>query len=200
MALKTYKPVTNSQRQLVLVDRTGLHKGPPVKTLTKGQKRPAGRNNLGRITSFRKSGGHKRTYRMVDFKRRKLDVEGKVERIEYDPNRSANIALIAYTDGVKAYIIAPKGLKPGDTIFASDKATTNDFNVGNSFPLSVIPPSTLRACSAGYRPLLHPSAASLLVPPSLLRSKKMWMWCPSFQRRNGWETLKSAMQSFQFMF
>src|SRR6185503_16150034 len=110
MALKKYKPVTPSQRQLVLVDRSALYKGKPVKTLTEGKSSSGGRNNNGRITVRFRGGGHKRTYRQIDFKRRKFDVPAKVERIEYDPNRSGFIALIKYADGELAYILAPQRL------------------------------------------------------------------------------------------
>jgi large subunit ribosomal protein L2 len=140
MALRSYKPVTPGMRQLVLVDRSALYKGAPVKTLTEGLSKSGGRNNLGRITSFRKSGGHKRTYRMVDFKRRKIDVEGKVERIEYDPNRTAFIALISYTDGEQAYILAPQRLAVGDKVIASASA---DVKPGNAMPMSALPVGTI---------------------------------------------------------
>jgi len=110
MALKKYKPVTPGQRQLVLVDRTGLHKGPPVKALTSGQKRPAGRNNLGRITVRWQGGGHKQSYRIIDFKRARHDQPATVQQLEYDPNRTSFIALIKYRDGELAYIIAPQRL------------------------------------------------------------------------------------------
>ena len=110
MALKTFNPVTPSLRQLVLVDRSALYKGKPVKTLTEGKSSAGGRNNTGRVTVRFRGGGHKQTYRIVDFKRRKLDMPAKVERIEYDPNRSAFIALINYTDGEQSYIIAPQRL------------------------------------------------------------------------------------------
>lgn len=99
MALKTFNPITPSQRQLVIVDRSALYKGKPVKALTEGLTKSGGRNNLGRITARFIGGGHKRTYRLIDFKRRKFDVEGTVERIEYDPNRTAFIALVNYADG-----------------------------------------------------------------------------------------------------
>jgi len=140
MALKNYKPVTPGLRQLVLVDRSALYKGAPVKTLTEGLSKSGGRNNHGRITSFRKSGGHKRTYRIVDFKRRKLDVEGTVERIEYDPNRTAFIALISYADGEQAYILAPQRLAVGDKVIASAQA---DVKPGNAMPMSAMPVGTI---------------------------------------------------------
>ena len=137
MALKSYNPTTPSQRQLVIVDRSGLHKGKPVKALTEGLSKSGGRNNLGRITARFIGGGHKRTYRIVDFKRRKFDVEGTVERLEYDPNRSAFIALVKYEDGELAYIIAPQRLAAGDKVIASDKAV--DVKPGNTMPLQYIP-------------------------------------------------------------
>ena len=116
MALKTYKPATPGQRQLVLVDRAGLHKGAPVKALTRGQKRPAGRNNLGRIVVRWQGGGHKQSYRTIDFKRAKHDQLATVQRLEYDPNRTSFIALIKYKDGELAYIIAPQRLAEGHQI------------------------------------------------------------------------------------
>ena len=115
MALKTYNPTTPGRRQLTLVDRSRLWKGKPQKALTEGLTKSGGRNNLGRLTARRRGGGHKRTYRIVDFKRRKFDVPATVERLEYDPNRSAFIALIRYDDGELAYIIAPQRLAEGDT-------------------------------------------------------------------------------------
>ena len=114
MALKQYKPVTSSQRGLVLVDRSALYKGKPVKALTVGLSKSGGRNNLGRVTARRRGGGHKRSYRMVDFKRQKWDMVATVERLEYDPNRSAFIALIKYDDGELAYILAPQRLAAGE--------------------------------------------------------------------------------------
>ncbi|MBB3591558.1 large subunit ribosomal protein L2 [Rhizobium sp. BK529] len=137
MALKTFNPTTPSQRQLVIVDRSSLYKGKPVKALTEGLTKSGGRNNLGRITARFIGGGHKRSYRLVDFKRRKFDVEGTVERIEYDPNRTAFIALISYADGEQAYIIAPQRLAAGDKVIASDKAV--DVKPGNTMPLQYIP-------------------------------------------------------------
>ena len=140
MALRKFKPVTPGLRQLVLVDRSALYKGAPVKTLTEGLNKSGGRNNTGRITSFRKSGGHKRAYRIIDFKRRKLDVEGSVERIEYDPNRTAFIALISYTDGEQAYILAPQRLAVGDKVIAAASA---DVKPGNAMPMSAMPVGTI---------------------------------------------------------
>ncbi|MGO8026507.1 50S ribosomal protein L2 [Rhizobium leguminosarum] len=137
MALKTFNPITPSQRQLVIVDRSALYKGKPVKALTEGLTKSGGRNNLGRITARFIGGGHKRTYRLIDFKRRKFDVEGTVERIEYDPNRTAFIALVNYADGEKAYILAPQRLAAGDKVIASERAV--DVKPGNTMPLQYIP-------------------------------------------------------------
>ena len=121
MALRQYNPVTASLRGTVLIDRSELYKGKPVKGLTIGKTSSGGRNNHGRITSRFRGGGHKKSYRMVDFKRRKFDVPGVVERLEYDPNRTAFIALIKYADNELAYIIAPQRLKVGDAVFYSAK-------------------------------------------------------------------------------
>ena len=122
MALKSYKPTTPGQRGLVLIDRSELWKGRPVKALTEGLTKSGGRNNTGRITSRRRGGGAKRLYRIVDFKRNKLDIAATVERIEYDPNRTAFIALVKYEDGEQAYILAPQRLAVGDSVIASNKA------------------------------------------------------------------------------
>ena len=140
MALRHYKPTTPSQRQLVTVDRSELWKGAPVKSLTEGFTKSGGRNNQGRLTAFRTGGGHKRSYRIVDFKRRKFDMAATVERIEYDPNRSAFIALIKYEDGELAYILAPQRLAPGDSVISSEKA---DIKPGNALKLKNIPVGTL---------------------------------------------------------
>ncbi len=140
MALKTFNPTTPSQRQLVIVDRSNLWKGAPVKKLTEGLTKSGGRNNHGRITARRRGGGHKRLYRQIDFKRTKFDVPAKVERLEYDPNRSAFIALIKYEDGELAYILAPQRLAPGDTVVASRQA---DVKPGNAMPLSAVPIGTI---------------------------------------------------------
>ncbi|EYR82322.1 50S ribosomal protein L2 [Shinella sp. SUS2] len=137
MALKHFNPTTPSQRQLVIVDRSGLYKGKPVKALTEGLSKSGGRNNLGRITARFIGGGHKRTYRLIDFKRRKFDVEGTVERLEYDPNRTAFIALVSYADGEQAYILAPQRLAAGDKVIASNKAV--DVKPGNTMPLQYVP-------------------------------------------------------------
>jgi large subunit ribosomal protein L2 len=136
MALKTYKPTTPSLRQLVIVDRSELYKGKPVKALTVGKSEKGGRNNTGRTTVRFRGGGHKQTYRIVDFKRRKLDVVAKVERLEYDPNRTSFIALVKYADGEQAYIIAPQRLSPGDEVVAGLQV---DVKPGNAMPLANIP-------------------------------------------------------------
>ncbi len=140
MALKQFKPVTPSLRGTVLINRSELWKGKPVKGLTEGKSSTGGRNNHGRITSRFRGGGHKQTYRLVDFKRRKRDVPGTVERIEYDPNRTAFIALIKYQDGELSYILAPQRLRAGDAVVAAVRA---DIKPGNAMTLSAIPVGTI---------------------------------------------------------
>jgi len=140
MSLKAFNPVTPSLRGTVIVDRAELWKGKPVKSLTVGKKSTGGRNNQGRITSWHKGGGHKQKYRLIDFKRKKFDVEAVVERIEYDPNRTAFIALIRYTDGELSYIIAPQKLEVGDKVVAGDGV---DIKPGNALPLRNIPIGTM---------------------------------------------------------
>jgi large subunit ribosomal protein L2 len=140
MALKTFRPITPSQRALVLVDKGQLWKGKPVKALTEGITKSGGRNNHGRITMRHIGGGHKRSYRLVDFKRRKFDQPGTVERIEYDPNRTAFIALIKYADGEQAYILAPQRLAPGDAVVSGDKV---DVKPGNAMKLANMPIGTI---------------------------------------------------------
>ncbi len=140
MALKHYKPTTPGQRGLILVDRSGLWKGAPVKSLTEGLKKTGGRNMYGRVTCRHVGGGHKRRYRLVDFKRTKMDIEAVVERIEYDPNRTAFIALIKYTDGEVSYILAPQRLAIGDKVIASASA---DIKPGNAMPMKAIPVGTI---------------------------------------------------------
>ena len=140
MALKSYKPTTPGQRGLVLIDRSELWKGRPVKTLTEGLMKKGGRNNAGRITMRRKGGGAKRLYRIIDFKRTKLDINAVVERIEYDPNRTGFIALIKYDDGERTYIIAPQRLSVGDSVIASKKA---DIKPGNAMPFTGMPIGTI---------------------------------------------------------
>ncbi len=140
MALKKYKPTSPAQRGLVLVDRSALYKGKPVKTLTEGLSKSGGRNNHGRITAFNRGGGHKRSYRMVDFKRTRLEIPATVERLEYDPNRTSFIALIKYADGELSYILAPQRLAVGDTVIAGKKV---DVKPGNAMPIASIPVGTI---------------------------------------------------------
>jgi large subunit ribosomal protein L2 len=140
MALKSYKAITPSLRQLVIVDRSGLWKGKPVKALTSGKSETGGRNNHGHITAHHRGGGHKRRLRLVDFKRRKFDVSATVERLEYDPNRSGFIALIKYADGELAYILAPQRLKAGDQVVSGERV---DIKPGNAMPLANMPVGTI---------------------------------------------------------
>ncbi len=140
MALKQFNPVTASLRGTVLIDRSELWKGKPVKTLTEGKNKSGGRNNHGRTTSFFRGGGHKQSYRHVDFKRRKFDISATVERLEYDPNRSAFIALVKYDDGELSYIIAPQRLRAGDKVVAGSRV---DIKPGNAMPMAAIPVGTI---------------------------------------------------------
>lgn len=143
MAIHSFRPLTPSGRFTTLNKREGLSKKRPEKALTEPKPKTGGRNVYGRVTTRHIGGGHKQLYRIIDFKRDILDQPAVVEALEYDPNRTANIALVVYANGVKKYILAPEGLKAGDKIVASNKASTNDFIVGNNFPLHLIPPSTL---------------------------------------------------------
>jgi large subunit ribosomal protein L2 len=140
MALKQFNPVTPSLRQLVQVDRSELWRGKPLKSLTEGLTGSGGRNNTGRVTARRMGGGHKRVYRLVDFKRRKFDVPAVIERLEYDPNRTAFIALVRYQDGTLSYILAPQRLKVGDSVVSGEKV---DVKPGNAMPLRSIPVGTI---------------------------------------------------------
>ncbi|MCR9128887.1 MAG: 50S ribosomal protein L2 [Alphaproteobacteria bacterium] len=140
MALKTFKPTSPGRRNLVLVDRSDLHTGRPEKTLVEGLRKKGGRNNTGRITARRRGGGAKRLYRQIDFKRRKFDVPATVERLEYDPNRTAFIALVKYEDGELAYILAPQRLSAGDTVVAGEKV---EVKPGNAMPLKSMPVGTI---------------------------------------------------------
>ncbi len=140
MALKNYNPTTPGRRNLILVDRADLWKGDPVKSLTEGLSKSGGRNNAGRITSRRRGGGHKRRYRVVDFKRTKDDMTATVERLEYDPNRTAFIALIKYEDGELSYILAPQRLRVGDNVVSGSQT---DIKPGNSMPLGSMPVGTI---------------------------------------------------------
>jgi len=139
MSLKTFKSYTKSTRGTVLVDRKKLWKGKPLKSLTVGSHSTGGRNNLGRITSRHKGAGHKHKYREIDFYRRKDDIKARIERIEYDPNRSAHVALIKYEDGVMSYIIAPNKIKVGDEIISG---RNKKIEIGNCMQLSDIPAGT----------------------------------------------------------
>jgi large subunit ribosomal protein L2 len=140
MALKTYRPTSPGLRQLVLVDRGGLWTGAPVKMLTEGKTKTGGRNSFGRITTRHIGGGHKQSYRRIDFCRTKHDMPAKVERVEYDPNRTAFIALIKYTDGTLSYILAPQRLAVGDSIVSGTKA---DVKPGNAMQLASLPIGTI---------------------------------------------------------
>jgi len=140
MALKKFNPITPGRRGLVLVDRSGLWKGDPVKGLTEGLNKRGGRNNYGRITARRRGGGHKRLYRTIDFRRDKFDMPGKVMRLEYDPNRTAFIALIEYGDEEVRYILAPQRLAVGDTVVSGERT---DIKPGNALPLANIPVGTI---------------------------------------------------------
>ncbi|MDQ6998029.1 MAG: 50S ribosomal protein L2, partial [Mariprofundus sp.] len=135
MALKVLKPTTNGNRNTVAVVHTELHKGEPERSLTIGLTKSGGRNNNGRITSFHRGGGHKRLYRMVDFKRDNFGIDGTVARVEYDPNRTAHIALIVFSNGDKRYILAPQGLRDGDVVSSGPDA---EIRPGNTLPLSSI--------------------------------------------------------------
>ena len=140
MALKKFNPTTPGQRQLVMVDRSALYKGKPVKALTEGKQSSGGRNNTGRMVVRFRGGGHKQSYRIVDFKRTKVDMPATVERLEYDPNRTAFIALLKYTDGTQSYILAPQRLAVGDTVIAGSYV---DVKPGNVMPLGNMPIGTI---------------------------------------------------------
>ena len=143
MALITFKPTSPGRRQMVRVARPGLHKGDPYGPLTESQSNTGGRNHYGRITTRHKGGGHKQNYRLIDFKRNKEGIACRVERVEYDPNRTAHIALLCYVDGERRYIIAPKGVKVGDQLIAGKDAP---IKVGNSMPLRNIPVGSTVHC------------------------------------------------------
>jgi len=142
MAIHSFRPLTPSGRFTTLNKREGLSKKRPQKALTEPKPKTGGRNVYGRVTTRHIGGGHKQLYRIIDFKRDVLDQPATVEALEYDPNRTANLALVVYSNGTKKYILAPEGLQVGAKIVASNKASTNDFLVGNNFPLHLIPPST----------------------------------------------------------
>lgn len=145
MPIKSFRPLTPSGR-FTSLNRVVVSKNRPQRKLTEPKPKTGGRNVYGRITSRHRGGGHKQLYRIIDFKRDILDMPARVQAIEYDPNRTAHLALVAYANGVKRYIIAPNTLKVGDTIVTSNTATINDFNVGNNYPLEIIPPSTRLHC------------------------------------------------------
>lgn len=140
MAIKKLKPVTPGQRFRTVSDFAELTASTPEKSLLRPLKKTGGRNNRGRVTAFQRGGGHKRRYRVIDFKRDKLDIPARVSTIEYDPNRSGRIVLLVYADGEKRYILWPNGLKVGDTVVAGNDVA---FNVGNALPLGQIPLGTL---------------------------------------------------------
>ena len=139
MGIKTFNPYTPSRRAMTMLDNAEITKAAPEKSLTVSLKKTAGRNNQGKITVRHHGGGSRRKYRIIDFKRNKVDVPATVKSIEYDPNRTANIALICYADGEKSYIIAPNGLKVGDVLMNGENA---EVKVGNCLPLSAIPVGT----------------------------------------------------------
>ena len=141
MSLKHYKAITPSLRSLISINRSEVWAGGPLKCLTRKKTSKSGRNNLGHITVRHKSGGHKRSYRVIDFKRNKFDSEVVVKRIEYDPNRTSFIALIEYSDGTNSYILAPNKLSVGDTVLSSSGQI--EVKIGNSMPVSFIPTGTL---------------------------------------------------------
>jgi large subunit ribosomal protein L2 len=136
MAIKTYKPTSPGKRTLVSVVNPVLSKEGPEKSLLRTLNKSGGRNNYGRVTSWHRGGGHKRKYRIIDFKRDKVDIPAKVAAIEYDPNRSANIALLTYADGEKRYILSPQGIRIGDMVEAGDGV---DIKIGNCLPMGNIP-------------------------------------------------------------
>ena len=140
MAIKNFKPTTNARRKMSTLVNEEITKTTPEKSLTISMKKNGGRNNQGRITVRHHGGGEKRKYRIIDFKRNKFDIEGRVASVEYDPNRSANIALINYIDGEKRYIIAPKGIKVGDLVVSGENV---DIKIGNALPITNIPVGTV---------------------------------------------------------
>lgn len=142
MALKEFNPTSPGMRQLIQIDRSSIWKGAPEKKLTEGLKKTGGRNNLGRVTAYHRGGGHKKRYRIIDWKRDKWNVEGTILRLEYDPNRTAFIALVEYADGEKRYIIAPQRVKEGDKI-VSGKDGSVDIKPGNAMPLRLMPVGTI---------------------------------------------------------
>src|SRR6187200_1611853 len=143
MALQTFKPTSPGRRSMVRVSTAGLHKGGPLEALVESKSKTGGRNNHGRITTRHIGGGHKQHYRIIDFKRDKEGIPARVERVEYDPNRTSHIALLCYADGERRYIIAPKGLKAGDQVIAGSDAP---IKTGNTLPLRNIPVGSTVHC------------------------------------------------------
>ena len=143
MSLKHYKPTSDGKRHQVSVDYSEIYQGKPERSLLTPLSKSGGRNNKGRISIRHRGGGHKRRYRIIDFKRNKFDVPGTISRIEYDPNRTAFIALLTYADGDKRYILAPQRVKVGDTLYARQTATSADIKPGNALPLRAIPVGTI---------------------------------------------------------
>ena len=179
MPVKKFRPITPTLRYKTVNSFEGLTNTSPEKSLIAPLSKSGGRNNRGRITMRRRGGGHKRRYRIIDFKRNKIDVPGKVSTKEYDPNRSANLALLFYADGAKRYILAPNGVKIGDVLVSSNEAVA--FNAGNAMPLSIIPPATrvhaiemqpgsgaklARAAGVGARPIAVDGDRATLKMPS----------------------------------
>ena len=142
MPLKFFRPITPTLRYTVLNRPEGVSTKRPERALTESKSKTGGRNCYGRLTSRRRGGGHKQLYRTIDFKRDKIGMPANVQAIEYDPNRSALIALVAYSDGTKSYILAPKGLKAGDRVISAAKCENNEYKPGDAYPLETIPPST----------------------------------------------------------
>ncbi len=206
MALKQFKPNTPSQRGLVLVDRSSW-KGKPVKALTEGLKSHGGRTTTGRLTMRRRGGGHKRRYRIVDFKRTKFDVPGTIERLEYDPNRSAFIALVNYQDGEQAYILAPQRLAVGDQVVSARPALTS--SPGNAMPMENIPVGTIihnvemKQGAGGQSPAFPGTYASwsarTRATPSCACPPVKFAWCPcaAWRRSVGVEPGQQEHQSWQ---
>jgi len=198
MALKSFRPLTASLRFTTLNRPEGISKERPERSLVESKSKTGGRNTYGRITSRRRGGGHKKLYRIIDFKRSKLDMAAKVQSIEYDPNRTALLALLAYADGTKTYVLAPQGLKAGDTVFNLLKTDTNDFRPGNSFPLGVIPPAT-KVHAVELLPGRGPSWPVPPAPrPSSSPSRTVTPRSASAPAKPAWSTPSAAPPSARF--
>jgi large subunit ribosomal protein L2 len=166
MPLKSFRPITAAGRFTILNRSADVSKKRPERLLTESQSKSGGRNCYGRTTTRRRGGGHKRLFRVIDFKRAKLDIPATVQAIEYDPNRSANLALLAYADGEKRYILAPNGMTVGQKVISATVCADNEFHPGNSYPLSAIPPSTrLHAVEMPRRDRHHSAAPGKLPAP-----------------------------------